>query len=528
MLDLVPVRRALLSVSDKTDLVPFAKSLASLGVELVSTGGTASALAEAGLEVVTVETLTGHPEILDGRVKTLHPRVHGGVLARRDLATHRDALEAHGIPAIDLVCINLYPFERTIRSEGIEEAEAIEQIDIGGPALMRSAAKNFESVAVVTSASQYDAVASELTAHEGRTTRALRADLAAAAFSRTCEYDAAISAWMGHRQAGRFAETIRLTFTGGTPLRYGENPHQRAALYRDPAAAGPSIAGAGVLGGKALSYNNILDATAALELSLDLRAIAEGRAVSAVIKHTNPCGAATGDSIAEAFHRAWNGDPLAAFGSVVVLGGSVDADAASAIVDGSRFLEVLVADRFSPEAASILSERWPSARLVETGPPAHAPTRPEIRSIAGGVLIQEPDDHPVNPSDFRHVAGPSPDDALRREAAFAFSVVKHLKSNAVAISSGGMLIGGGAGCVDRVTACRQAVAKAGDRIAEGGPSVAASDAFFPFPDGPEVLADAGVRCLVHPGGSKRDAETFDLCNARGITCLLTGIRHFRH
>jgi phosphoribosylaminoimidazolecarboxamide formyltransferase/IMP cyclohydrolase len=382
MLDLVPVRRALLSVSDKTDLIPFAKTLASLGVELVSTGGTARALAEAGLEVVTVETLTGHPEILDGRVKTLHPRVHGGVLARRDLPAHLEALETHGISAIDLVCINLYPFERTIRSEGIEEAEAIEQIDIGGPALMRSAAKNFESVAVVTSPSQYDAVASELTANEGRTSRALRADLAAAAFSRTCEYDAAISAWMGHRQADRFAETLRMTFTGGTPLRYGENPHQRGALYRDPAAAGPSIAGAGVLGGKALSYNNILDASAGLELVLDLRSLARERRVAAVIKHTNPCGAAIGDSLADSFRRAWDGDSLAAFGSVVVLGGDVDGDTATSISDGSRFLEVIVADRFTPEAASILSQRWPSARLVETGPPAHAPSRPQVRSIA--------------------------------------------------------------------------------------------------------------------------------------------------
>jgi len=528
MLDLVPVRRALLSVSDKTDLVPFARSLASLGVEIVSTGGTAAALAEAGVDVVTVETLTGHPEILDGRVKTLHPRVHGGVLARRAVPEHLAALETHGIPAIDLVCINLYPFERTIRSEAIEESEAIEQIDIGGPALMRSAAKNFESVVVVTAPSQYDAVASELAAHEGRTGRALRADLAAAAFSRTCEYDAAISAWMGQRQATRFAETVRLTFTGGTPLRYGENPHQRAALYRDPAAAGPSIAGAKVLGGRALSYNNILDASAGLALALELRSLAGDASATAVVKHTNPCGAAVGATLAESFRRAWDGDPLAAFGSVVVLGGDVDADAASAIADGSRFLEVLVADRFTPDAAAILSERWPSVRLVETGPPAHAPSRPELRSVAGGVLIQEPDDHPVNPSDFRHAAGPAPDEAMRREAAFAFSVVKHLKSNAVAISAGGMLLGGGAGCVDRVGACGLAVGKAGDRIVGGAPAVAASDAFFPFPDGPAVLADAGVRCIVHPGGSKRDAETFALCDERGISCLLTGIRHFRH
>ena len=525
MLGLVPVRRALLSVSDKTDLIPFARALAGFGVELVSTGGTATALAAAGLPVTTVEALTGHPEILDGRVKTLHPRVHGGVLARRDLPAHLEALATHGIEPIDLVCINLYPFERTVRDGAASDAEAIEQIDIGGPALMRSAAKNFESVTVVTSPAQYDLVAAELRTHQGRTSRALRADLAAAAFGRTCEYDAAISSWMGRRQTHTFAETIRLTFTGGTPLRYGENPHQRGAVYRDPNAAGPSLVAGEVLGGKQISFNNILDAAAGLELVLDLRELDTGSKFAAVIKHTNACGAAQGSTLAEAFERAWAGDPLAAFGGVVVLGGDADAAAAEAMASGSRFLEVVVADRFHPDAAAILGERWPNARLVAVGPPGPDPVRTALRSVPGGLLVQERDQHPVNADDFRLAAGPTPDESMRRDAAFAVSVVKHLKSNAIAIAGNSMLLGMGAGCVDRLNACRVAATKAGDRVAG---SVAASDAFFPFPDGPEILIDAGVRCLVHPGGSKRDEETFALCEARGVTCLLTGVRHFRH
>jgi len=527
MLGLVPVRRALLSVSDKTDLVPFAKALASLGVEIVSTGGTAAALTAAGIPVVTVEQLTGHPEILDGRVKTLHPRIHGGLLGRRNLAAHLAAMETHGIPPIDLVCVNLYPFERTVRAEGVSEPEAIEQIDIGGPAIMRSAAKNFEFVAVVTSPAQYDRVASELLAHDGCTTRATRADLAAAAFGRTAEYDAAISGWMGRRQAHAFAETLRLTYVGRQMLRYGENPHQRAASYRDPNAAGPSVVTGEVLGGKQISYNNILDAAAGLELALDLRSIDPTGPAAAVLKHTNACGAARAATLAEAFERAWSGDPLAAFGGVVVLAGTADRAVAEAMVSGSRFLEVVVADRFDADAAGILGERWPNARLVAVGPPGDDPSPIAIRSVPGGLLVQDRDTHPVDPDDFRLAAGPAPSDAMRRDAAFLVSVVKHLKSNAVVVGADETLRGMGAGCVDRLQACRLAVEKAGDRL-KGRAIVAASDAFFPFADGPKVLLDAGVRCLVHPGGSKRDEDTFALCRERGVTCLLTGVRHFRH
>lgn len=534
MLGLVPVRRALLSVSDKTDLVPFARALADLGIELVSTGGSAAAIAAAGLPVVTVESLTGHPEILDGRVKTLHPKVHGGLLARRDLGHHAAAIEAHGIPPIDLVCVNLYPFERTARERGVEEHAVVEQIDIGGPAMIRSAAKNFEFVCVVTSPRQYDRVASELRRHEGATGRELREELATAAFARTAEYDTAIASWMGHRRGGGFPEILRFEYSGRVELRYGENPHQRAATYRDPHAQGPSVLGGQVLGGKAISYNNLLDAASGLDLVLDLRDLDTDRFAAAVVKHTNACGAALGGTLAEAFRRAWEGDPLAAFGSVVVIGGEADLAVAEAIVEGNRFVEVIVADRFSLDAEALLQQRRPNARLLAVGPPiAGGVAGLEVRSLPGGLLVQERDRHPVNPGDFRHVAGPPPAGETTRDAAFLFSVVKHLKSNAVVIGAEGALLGVGCGCVDRVGACGIAIAKAGERLASFGEGsarvlVAASDAFFPFPDGPERLIDAGVRCIVHPGGSKRDGETFDLCNARGVTCLLTGVRHFRH
>jgi phosphoribosylaminoimidazolecarboxamide formyltransferase/IMP cyclohydrolase len=531
MLGLVPVRRAILSVSDKTDLVPFARALADLGIEIVSTGGSATTIAAAGVPVETVERLTGHPEILDGRVKTLHPKVHGGVLGRRDRDAHTAAMAEHGIPPIDLVCVNLYPFERTIREQGIGEEAAIEQIDIGGPALLRSAAKNFQFVCVVTSPRQYDRVVAELRRHDGATSQALRAEFATAAFARTAEYDTAIASWMGHRHGGGFPEVLQLTFTGRSDLRYGENPHQRAATYLDPHAAGPSVLGGRVLGGKAISYNNLLDAASGLELVLDLRDLEPQTPVAAVLKHNNACGVAQGRDLPDAFRRAWEGDPLAAFGGVVVIGGAVEIDTAEAIVEARRFVEVIVADRFSDEAEALLQERRPNARLLAVGPPVpHGVPPLEVRSVPGGLLVQERDRYPVNAADFRHVAGPPPAPETLRDAAFLFTAVKHLKSNAVAIGVRGRLLGMGCGCVDRVGACAAAVAKAGDRLTTPGEGVvvAASDAFFPFPDGPARLLDAGVRCLIHPGGSKRDEETFALCAERGATCLLTGVRHFRH
>jgi phosphoribosylaminoimidazolecarboxamide formyltransferase/IMP cyclohydrolase len=525
----VRLRRALISVSDKRDLIPFAKTLSSFGVEIVSTGGTAAALAAAGIPVVPIEKLTGFPEMMDGRVKTLHPRVHGGLLGRRDVAEHVKAMEEHGIPPIDLVCVNLYPFEMTVRREGVLEHEAIEQIDIGGPSMLRSAAKNHEFVAVVTDPSQYDVVASELAKNEGATTLELRRTLAAATFARTAAYDTAIAAWMSQRAGNRFPPVFELRGVNEGELRYGENPHQSAAVYRDPTYRGASVVAAELLHGKPLSYNNLLDAAAALELVQDLREIAPGLAGAVVVKHTNPCGAAVGATLRDAFAEAYAGDPLAAFGGIVALNATVDRAAAEEIVAGEKFLEVVVAPGYDPDALALLAARWKNARLLAVGPVGAAPKAVLIRSIAGGFLAQEADTHAIVAADFVVAAGPAPSDAVLRDAAFLTAVVKHLKSNAVCIGRDGQLFGAGAGQMDRVASCRNAVEKSGARVREGsGIAVAASDAFFPFDDGPRLLIDAGVRCLVHPGGSKRDEDTFKLCAERGVTCLVTGVRRFRH
>jgi len=526
---IVRVRRALISVSDKRDLIPFARTLASFGVEIVSTGGTANALAAAGIPVVPIEKLTGFPEMMDGRVKTLHPRVHGGLLGRRDVAEHVKAMEEHGIPPIDLVCVNLYPFEMTVRREGVQEHEAIEQIDIGGPSMLRSAAKNHEFVAVVTDPSQYDAVASELAKNEGATTLELRRTLAAATFARTAAYDTAIAAWMSQRAGNRFPPVFELRGVNEGELRYGENPHQAAAVYRDPTFRGPSVVTAELLHGKPLSYNNLLDAAAALELVQDLRELAHDMAGAVVVKHTNPCGAAVGATLREAFAKAYAGDPLAAFGGIVALNAQVDKATAEEIVAGDKFLEVVVAPGYDADALALLAARWKNARLLAVGPVTASPKTVLVRSIAGGFLAQEADTHAIVAADFAVAAGPKPTDAVLRDAAFLTAVVKHLKSNAVCIGGGGQLYGAGAGQMDRVASCRNAVEKAGARIREGGGlAVAASDAFFPFDDGPRLLIDAGVKCLVHPGGSKRDEDTFKLCAERGVTCLVTGVRRFRH
>ncbi|MDI9402975.1 MAG: bifunctional phosphoribosylaminoimidazolecarboxamide formyltransferase/IMP cyclohydrolase [Limnohabitans sp.] len=523
---LVPVRRALISVSDKRDLIPFAKALADLGVDIVSTGGTASALAAAGITVTPIEQLTGFPEMMDGRVKTLHPRVHGGLLGRRDVPAHVEAMHAHGIQPIDLVCVNLYPFEMTVRREGVQEHEAIEQIDIGGPSMLRSAAKNHEFVTVVTDPSQYDRVVSELAANKGATSLELRRMLAAATFARTAAYDTAIAAWMSQRAGNRFPPVFELRGVNEGALRYGENPHQAAAVYRDPTYRGPNVVGAELLHGKPLSYNNLLDAAAALELAQDLRELAPEMAGVVVVKHTNPCGAAVAPTLREAFAKAYSGDPLAAFGGIVALNGVVDRATAEEIVAGEKFLEVVVAAGYDADALALLQARWKNARLLAVGPVSAAPKSVLVRSIPGGFLAQEADAHEIDATAFHHVAGPKPDAGTLRDAAFMTAVVKHLKSNAVCIGKDGQLFGAGAGQMDRVASCRNAVEKAGARTAAG--AVAASDAFFPFDDGPRLLIDAGVRCIVHPGGSKRDEDTFKLCNERGVTCLVTGVRRFRH
>jgi phosphoribosylaminoimidazolecarboxamide formyltransferase/IMP cyclohydrolase len=535
MADLVPIRRALISVSDKTDLVPFARALSERGVEIISTGGTSKALADAGVAVTPIDKVTGFPEMMGGRVKTLHPMVHGGLLALRDDPEHAAAMAKHGIRPIDLVCINLYPFEQTIGREGVTQGEAIEQIDIGGPSMIRSAAKNFAWVTVVTSPASYDRVAAELQGHGGATTLKLRAELAAAAFGRTSEYDAAITAYLARSGGLAFPQVLRLGYVKAEELRYGENPHQAGALYRDPSYRDPSVVTAKQLHGKQLSYNNINDAAAALEVVRALRGLDEPRAGACVIKHANPCGAAVAESLGEAVELAIAGDPLAAYGGILAVNRALDAAAAERVCGKDRFMEVVVAPGYEPAALEMLRSRWRDVRVLEVRGEgaAGAPGRElECRSVPGGMLVQERDTLLGATTQWRHAAGPAPTPEQVRAAAFVESACRFLVSNAVAIGGAGaggggalMLFGGGAGQVDRVSACRLAVEKAGGR-ARG--AVAASDAFFPFPDGPTVLIDAGVSMIVHPGGSKRDEETFEVCNRAGVTCVVTGVRHFRH
>lgn len=518
-----PVRRALLSVSDKSGLADFAGALAEFQVELVSTGGTARALRRAGLDVRDVSDLTQFPELLDGRVKTLHPNVHAGILARRDDPHHAGAMAEHAIAPIDLVCVNLYPFEQTVAKPGVDDDDAIEQIDIGGPSMVRSAAKNHASVTVVTDPAQYARVLDDMRAHDGATGPDLRRALAVAAFWRTAAYDAAIAR---HFDPAFAPARLTVPLERAGELRYGENPHQPAAVYRDPAYAGPSVVTARQRAGKQLSYNNLNDAAAALALALALGD--RGSAGAAIVKHTNPCGAATAPTPDRAIELAIAGDPLAAYGGILATSRAIDARAAGRIAADASFFEVVIAPDFEDGAVEALSARWKNCRLLAVGSGAR-PDTPELRWLPGGALLQAPDTTAPAPDTWTHAAGPAPDEAVRASGAALECIVRALSSNAVCLGGpdgdGVRLFGAGAGQMDRVAACRLAVEKAGDR-ARG--SIAFSDAFFPFPDGPRILVDAGVRAIIHPGGSKRDQETFDLCDASGVTCLTTGIRHFRH
>lgn len=552
MSDLVPLRRALLSVSDKAGLVDFAKALARFGVELISTGGTAAALRQAGLKVTAIDEVTGFPEILGGRVKTLHPMVHGGLLGVRDDPAHAAQMAQHEIRPIDLVCVNLYPFERTIAVPGTNLEEAVEQIDIGGPAMLRSASKNFRWVTVVTDPSQYQRLIDTLNEVDGKTTLALRSELAAAAFARTSRYDAAIAEYLAPRRAGHargpaFPETLTLRYEKVQDLRYGENPHQAAAAYRDlDSGDGPSVLSARQLHGKELSFNNLADAAAALRTARSLAGVDPAAVAAVVVKHTNPCGAAIAGAASEAIDLALAGDPLAAYGGILAVSGAIDEEAARRFARADLFLEVIIAPSFAGPALEQLRARWANVRLLEVGvlalPEASradrglfGPSTLEYRPVPGGLLAQQPDEQLATGEELIHAAGPAPTDEQRRAAKFLEVAARSLTSNAIAIGGpapesmstprGLRLFGAGAGQMDRVAACRIAVEKAGP-LAKG--ALAFSDAFFPFSDGPRVLIDAGVTTLIHPGGSKRDGETFELCDQRGVTCLTTGLRHFRH
>ncbi len=531
---LVPVRRALLSVSDKAGLAEFAAALHSeFQVELVSTGGTARFLREAGLPVTDVADLTGFPEMMDGRVKTLHPAVHGGLLAQRDHADHLASMKEHGIQPIDLVCINLYPFAETIARPGVTFDDAIENIDIGGPAMIRSAAKNHAWVVVVTSPDRYEKVLGDLRKHGGRSCAKLRLKQSQSAFAHTAEYDGRIAAYLNAHVAapadGLLPGQLSLTLTKRQTLRYGENPHQRAALYVGPKPHEASVAFATQRHGKELSYINLLDADGALACVKEFAAPA-----ACIVKHTTPCGCATADDLATAFGRAYAGDPLAAFGGIVALNKPIDLAAAQAITGIDKLLEVIVAPYYADGALELLRSRWKNVRLLEVGPvvqgDAARPARRDdtevnLHKIVGGYLVQERDLLGLDESTWRVASKRPPTAAEMADLRFAWLVCKHVKSNAIAVCKDGMLLGAGAGQMDRPSAARLAVAKAGDRI---GGAVAASDAFFPFPDGPALLVDAGVTAIIHPGGSLKDRDTIDLIDSRGAALVLTGQRHFKH
>ena len=528
--EIVPLRRALLSVSDKRGLVDLARVLADRGVHLLASGGTRTTLAEAGLAVTEVSSHTGHPEILGGRVKTLHPKLHGGILARREVSEDLLQLEAHGIDPIDLVVVNLYPFEATVARPGVSFVEAIENIDIGGPSLIRGAAKNHNHVAVLTSPDQYQALIEQVQA-TGGTTLAFRRSLAQAVFEQTARYDRAIADYLARAESTASSEpfpaTIQPRFERRTVLRYGENPHQRAAFYVEPTTNGPNLATATTLHGKELSYNNLLDLDSALRL---IRLFSEPAAT--ILKHNNPCGAAEAETLAEAFELAYEGDPVSAFGGIVGVNRKVDIATAERLCVPGRFIEAIIAPSFEPDALKLLTTRptWKNnVRLLALnapiGPDSLAAGGFDLRRVEGGLLVQDWDTMEPDPASGQVASKRPPTDLERASLGFAWRICQAVKSNAIVLARGKQLIGVGAGQMSRLDSVRIAVVKAGER-AKG--AVLASDAFFPFRDGPDVAARAGVTALIQPGGSKRDDETVAACNEHGLAMILTGRRHFRH
>lgn len=524
--DLVPLRRALISVSDKAGLVALGQALAARGVQVLSTGGSARALQDAGVAVTEVGDYTGFPEMMDGRVKTLHPKIHGGILARRDSAEHVAAMTGHDIPGIDLVVVNLYPFEATV-AKGADFATCIENIDIGGPSLIRGAAKNHDFVTVITDPSDYDALLAELDAHDGQTTLALRRRLAAKAYARTGAYDAAIGAWFAGQLGETFPERVTLSGQLRQTLRYGENPHQSAAFYVTGEDR-PGIATATQLQGKELSYNNLNDTDAAYELVAEFQ-----QPAIAIIKHANPCGVAEGASLPEAYARALACDPVSAFGGIIATNRTLDAVTAEAIA--KLFAEVVIAPDADAEARALLATKK-NLRVLLTGrlPDPAAPGM-LVKSVAGGFLLQNRDNGRITIPELRVVTKRAPSEAELADLLFAFRVAKHVKSNAIVYAKNGATVGIGAGQMSRVDSSRIAAHKSQDAataagLAQAGTvgSVVASDAFFPFADGLIAAAEAGVTAVIQPGGSVRDQEVIDAADARGLAMVFTGMRHFRH
>jgi len=524
------VTNALISVSDKTGIVEFATALHALGIGLLSTGGTASLLASKGIPVREVADVTGFPEMLDGRVKTLHPMVHGGLLARRDVPAHMQALNDHGIATIDLLVVNLYPFEATVAKPGCTLEDAIENIDIGGPAMVRSAAKNWKDVAVLTDASQYAGVLEELK-QDGTVSEATRFALSVAAFNRISQYDGAISDYLSRiGPDGSHAEFPGQTngrFVKLQDLRYGENPHQQAAYYRDLVPAPGSLVSADQLQGKELSYNNIADADAAWEC---VKSFAQNACV--IVKHANPCGVAIGAGPLQAYAKAFQTDPTSAFGGIIAFNAAVDGRVAEAVT--KQFVEVLIAPEFSDEALTVLRGK-PNVRVLRIALPAGGASAwdqgrnaVDMKRVGSGILLQTADNHELGESDLKVVTRKQPTPAQLQDMLFAWTVAKYVKSNAIVFCADGMTLGVGAGQMSRVDSARIASIKAQHAGLSLKGSVVASDAFFPFRDGLDVVIDAGASCVIQPGGSMRDDDVIAAANERDVAMALTGVRHFRH
>ncbi|HEV2400738.1 MAG TPA: bifunctional phosphoribosylaminoimidazolecarboxamide formyltransferase/IMP cyclohydrolase [Candidatus Sulfotelmatobacter sp.] len=513
------IQRAVLSVTDKTGLVDFARRLSNLGIELVSTGGTAKLLRDSGISVKDISDLTGFPEMLDGRVKTLHPKVHGGILHRRDDAKHVAAVQEHGIQPIDMVVVNLYAFEKTAAKPEVKFEELIENIDIGGPSMIRSAAKNSHDVAIVTSPADYDSIAAELERSAGQLSQATKWHLAQKAFATTAAYDSAIASTLERISPEKvdlgqdgFPSILRFSFQKVLDLRYGENPHQKAAMYSD--SSGKGVANARQLQGKELSYNNIVDLQAAWDLAQEF-----DDPVVAIIKHTNPCGTATGKTLAEAYKRALECDPVSAFGGVIGVNRPIDLAAAEEM--HKLFLEVIAAPGFDQAAKEKFASKK-NLRLVEVEP---ANQKWILKNVSGGMLLQDADVRPLNEADLKVVTKRPPTPEETRALLFAWKVCKHVKSNAIVYARDGQTVGVGAGQMSRVDSAKIGAMKA--QLPLKG-TVAASDAFFPFPDGVEEIAKAGTTAIIQPGGSQRDPEVVEAADRLGLAMLFTGVRHFRH
>lgn len=525
-----PIRRALISVSDKTGIVEFAKALADRGVDILSTGGTARLLAEQGISVTEVSDYTGFPEMMDGRVKTLHPKVHGGVLGRR--GQDDDVMEKHGINPIDMVVVNLYPFAATVAKEGCTLADAVENIDIGGPTMVRSAAKNHKDVTIVVNAHDYDRVIAEMDANAKSLTLETRFDLAIAAFEHTAAYDGMIANYFGTMvpsygenkegdEESKFPRTFNQQFIKKQDMRYGENSHQDAAFYVEENPQEASVSTAKQIQGKALSYNNIADTDAALEC---VKEFVEPACV--IVKHANPCGVALGKDILEAYNRAYQTDPTSAFGGIIAFNKELDAETATAIVE-RQFVEVIIAPKVSAEAIEVVAAKK-NVRLLECGEWSTKTTGFDVKRVNGGLLVQDRDQGMVSLDDLKVVSKRQPTDEELKDALFCWKVAKYVKSNAIVYAKGDMTIGVGAGQMSRVYSAKIAGIKAADENLEVAGSVMASDAFFPFHDGIDAAAEAGIKCVIQPGGSMRDDEVIAAADEHGMAMIFTGMRHFRH